>query len=60
MKKVFSLKRFLQSTFDLLVPMDDIIASLRLWAMDCEGLTVAEMEAQGFRCSDAWLEVVEE
>ena len=60
MKKVFSLKKFLLSAFEMKIPMETTITSLRYWALDCEGLTVAEMEAQGLTCSDAWLQVVEE
>lgn len=55
MKKVFSLKKFIEWAVksDYL---DEIINSLKIgWPIECDGLTQEEMAKKGVSTSDDWM-----
>lgn len=59
MKQVFSLKKFIE---DLKPKVGDniLIDALKLWALECEGLTPEEMKELHYGCANEWLIEVED
>lgn len=55
MKKVFSVKKFIEDT-KLEFGDKILIDALKLWALDCEGLTPEEMGQKGFGTAKEWLD----
>ncbi|MFA5660658.1 MAG: hypothetical protein WC968_04630 [Bacilli bacterium] len=54
MKKVFSVKKFIE-VMEPQVGGKIVLDALKLWALECEGLTPEEMKEKGYRCDKAWL-----
>lgn len=57
MKKVFSIKKFIESMNELGEEID--IETVDDWAKQCDGLTEEEMRQKGFKTHNDWMVLVD-